>query len=45
MFVTVHPSSILRAEDEDRKQAYADFVADLEAVAAELSYGSSRSGR
>jgi uracil-DNA glycosylase len=36
VFVTVHPSSILRAEDEDREQAYADFVADLKAVAAEL---------
>jgi uracil-DNA glycosylase family protein len=36
VFVTVHPSSILRAEDEDREQAYADFVSDLKAVAAEL---------
>jgi uracil-DNA glycosylase len=36
VFVTVHPSSILRAEDEDREQAFADFVADLKAVAAEL---------
>jgi DNA polymerase len=36
VFVTVHPSSILRADDDDRAQAYADFVADLKAVAAEL---------
>ena len=36
VFVTVHPSSILRADDADRDQAYADFVADLKAVAAEL---------
>src|SRR3954469_11918264 len=34
VFVTVHPSSILRAQDEDREQAYADFVRDLSAVAA-----------
>jgi uracil-DNA glycosylase family protein len=37
VFVTVHPSSILRAQDEDRKQAYADFVRDLRRVAAELA--------
>jgi uracil-DNA glycosylase len=37
VFVTVHPSSILRAQDEDRKQAYADFVRDLRGVAAELA--------
>jgi DNA polymerase len=36
VFVTVHPSSILRADDADREQAYADFVADLRAVAAVL---------
>jgi uracil-DNA glycosylase len=31
---TVHPSSILRAPDEDaRRQAYANFVSDLRAVA------------
>jgi DNA polymerase len=37
VFVTVHPSSILRADDADRDQAYAEFVADLKAVAAELT--------
>jgi len=30
---TVHPSSILRAPSDDRERAYADFVADLKAVA------------
>ncbi|MDQ3974778.1 MAG: uracil-DNA glycosylase, partial [Actinomycetota bacterium] len=29
---TVHPSSILRAQDEERQVAFADFVADLTAV-------------
>jgi uracil-DNA glycosylase len=29
---TFHPSAILRAEDEDRKQAFADLVADLQVV-------------
>jgi uracil-DNA glycosylase len=33
---TVHPSSILRAENEDREAAMADFVKDLTAVAREL---------
>jgi uracil-DNA glycosylase family protein len=37
VFVTVHPSSILRAQDHDREQAYADFVSDLARVAAALS--------
>jgi uracil-DNA glycosylase family protein len=36
VFVTVHPSSILRAQDEDREQAYADFVRDLKRVAQAL---------
>jgi uracil-DNA glycosylase len=37
VFATVHPASILRAtDDESRRQAYADFVADLEAAAAAL---------
>jgi DNA polymerase len=36
VYVTVHPSSILRADDADRDQAYAGFVADLKAVATEL---------
>jgi len=31
---TVHPSSILRAEDDDRKAAYAAFVDDLRRIAA-----------
>jgi uracil-DNA glycosylase family protein len=30
---TVHPSSILRAEDEDREAEYAAFVDDLRAIA------------
>ena len=35
---TVHPSSILRAPDEDaRRAAYADFVSDLTAVAELLT--------
>jgi uracil-DNA glycosylase family protein len=35
--VTVHPSSILRAgDDEGRREAFRDFVRDLERVAAEL---------
>lgn len=34
VFVTVHPSSLLRAPDDDaRRKAYADFVKDLKAVA------------
>jgi uracil-DNA glycosylase len=33
---TFHPSSILRADDEDRKQAFADLVADLRVVAKAL---------
>ena len=33
---TVHPSSILRAEDDDREAAMADFVRDLSAIAREL---------
>jgi DNA polymerase len=34
VLVTVHPSSILRAPDEEaRAQAYRGFVADLEVVA------------
>jgi uracil-DNA glycosylase len=30
---TFHPSAVLRAEEEDRQQAFADLVADLEIVA------------
>jgi uracil-DNA glycosylase len=33
---TVHPSSILRADDEDRKAAYADLVKDLRVAAKQL---------
>jgi DNA polymerase len=33
---TVHPSSILRGDPEDRETALADLVKDLEVVAAEL---------
>jgi uracil-DNA glycosylase family protein len=37
VMVTVHPSSILRArDDESRQAAYQGFVADLQVVAAEL---------
>ena len=35
LFVTVHPSALLRIEDEtDRRAAYRDFVADLKAATA-----------
>jgi uracil-DNA glycosylase family protein len=33
---TVHPSSILRAEDDEREAAMDDFVADLKKVAGKL---------
>jgi DNA polymerase len=33
---TVHPSSILRVPEDQREVAYADFVADLTAIAARL---------
>jgi uracil-DNA glycosylase len=36
---TVHPSSILRGPDEDRRDAMAAFVKDLEAAAATLNGG------
>jgi len=40
LIVTVHPSSLLRIEDEgDRHQAYRNFVADLKAAAAALQKG------
>lgn len=45
-FVTVHPSSILRAPDADRAGAYAGFLADLRAArdlsAADLPPASAR---
>ena len=34
--ITTHPSAILRAEDEDREQAMAEFVSDLRNVASWL---------
>jgi DNA polymerase len=37
VLATVHPSSILRAPDEEaRRQAMADFVSDLRVVAEAL---------
>src|SRR5579864_21482 len=37
LFVTVHPSSLLRIEDEkDKRAAYRQFVADLKRAAAEV---------
>lgn len=33
VLATVHPSSVLRARDDDRRRAYADFVADLRVAA------------
>ena len=38
LFVTVHPSALLRIEDEDDKhKAYRQFVADLKAAAAAIA--------
>jgi DNA polymerase len=38
LFVTIHPSSLLRIEDEKNKhEAYRQFVADLKAAAAEMA--------
>jgi DNA polymerase len=31
--VTIHPSSVLRAKDQDRDQAYDGLVADLRVAA------------
>jgi uracil-DNA glycosylase len=36
VMATIHPSAILRAEDEDRDQEYERFVADLRILAGEL---------
>ena len=36
VLVTVHPSSILRARDDERRAAFSAFVEDLEAVAAAI---------
>jgi uracil-DNA glycosylase len=44
LFVTVHPSSLLRIEDEnDKRAAYRQFVADLKAAAAAIC-GAARAG-
>ncbi len=38
LFVTIHPSSLLRIEDKtDKQEAYRQFVADLKAAAAEMA--------
>jgi DNA polymerase len=38
LFVTVHPSSLLRIEhDDDKRTAYRQFVADLKSAAAAIS--------
>lgn len=38
LFITVHPSALLRIEDEnDKRAAYRQFVADLKKAAAEVS--------
>lgn len=40
LFVTVHPSALLRIEDEtDKHAAYRAFVADLKSAAAEVAAG------
>jgi uracil-DNA glycosylase len=36
VMATIHPSAILRADDEDREQEYERFVADLRVLADEL---------
>jgi uracil-DNA glycosylase len=36
VMATIHPSAILRAEDEDREAEYGRFVADLRTLAGEL---------
>src|SRR5262249_43247847 len=40
LFVTIHPSAILRVQPEDREREYAHFVQDLKAVAGWLSHRS-----
>jgi len=45
LFLTIHPSSVLRIEDEKAKhEAYRQFVADLKAAAAEMAKAG-RAGR
>jgi uracil-DNA glycosylase len=36
VIATIHPSSILRADEEDREAEFAAFVSDLKAVAGEI---------
>jgi len=40
LFVTIHPSAILRAQSEDRAREYSHFVQDLKAVAGWLQHPS-----
>jgi hypothetical protein len=43
LVITVHPSAVLRIEDEDqRRAAYRSFVADLKAAVAASSRGMAR---
>ena len=43
LVITVHPSALLRIEDEDeRRAAYRSFVADLKAAVAASSHGTAR---
>jgi uracil-DNA glycosylase len=43
LFITVHPSSLLRIEDEkDKRAAYENFVADLRSAAALVSEKTAR---
>ncbi len=44
LVVTIHPSALLRIEDEnDKHAAYRDFVADLKAARASAGKGSAKS--
>ena len=46
MFLTVHPSSLLRAPDEAAKaQAYTDFVRDLKGLKALAGEGGGSGAR
>jgi len=43
LFVTVHPSSLLRIDDDDQRHAaYKSFVADLQAAAKRVSTSSTK---
>jgi hypothetical protein len=37
VIATIHPSAILRAQDEDREREYQALVADLREVATHLA--------